>query len=501
MSPFETLGLDRKADIAQIKRAYARLLRTHRPDEDPVAFQRLHEAYEACLEQARWRDLGLDDDELEDGDAHSIAPVDPAADADAPFDAEAVAAHAIEPLHADQGVEDDGFDADAFGDDLLRRLRENTPQSVDAWLQAHDDLYSLDRKHQLQHVVVGVMEALEPATAARHFENVTRFFGLDTVAGVDGWLHHRLDDIQRRFGDASEFERVLRSHAGPNASWTDQGIARELLQPFSWLRRLCLIACPGLPGRAGALARALHAADPESALAQLNDKARRFWERATNRGGLQRERLGFMATRLALWTLVLSAYATAIDEGKSLPIDWASSFGILFLLWLAYAVVVLGLIRFRDYNQARMQWDWLLLMTLGGVGCGIVAVAAGASGVIPFVMTSVLWVSARNDGEAGHSASQVASLTAGVTAFGFAFLVLYQLADGAIATRYLGCAAAVYAFAAQAVHDVLLARARGIALTRARVQTGWMWRLFQVHAGLLVVAAAALALLKPGTGA
>lgn len=499
MSPFKTLGLDRKADIAQIKRAYARLLRTHRPDEDPVAFQRLHQAYEACLEQARWRDLGLDDDD--DDDAQSIAPVDPAADARITSDAEAVAVQAIEPLHAENNEDDDGFDADAFGEDLLRRLREDAPQAVDAWLQAHDDLYSLDRKHQLQHIVVGVLEALEPATAARHFENVTRFFGLDTVAGVDGWLHHRLDDIQRRFGDATEFERVLRTHAGPNASWTDQVIARELLQPFSWLRRLCLVVCPGLPGRAGALARALHAADPESASAQLNDKARRFWERATNRGALQRERLGFMAVRLALWTLVLSAYTTAIDEGKSLPINWASSFGVLFLLWLAYAAVVLGLIRFRDYNQARMQWDWLLLMTLGGVGCGIVAVAAGASGVIPFVMTSVLWVGARNDSESGHSASQVAALAAGAAAFGFAFLVLYQLADGAIATRYLGCAAAVYAFAMQAVHDVMLARARGIALTRARVQTGWMWRLFQVHAGLLVLAAAALALLKPGTGA
>lgn len=48
MSPFKTLGLDRKADIAQIKRACARLLRTHRPDE-VRAFQRLHEAYETCL--------------------------------------------------------------------------------------------------------------------------------------------------------------------------------------------------------------------------------------------------------------------------------------------------------------------------------------------------------------------------------------------------------------------------------------------------------------------
>ena len=500
MSPFETLGLDRKADLMQIKRAYARLLRTHRPDEDPVAFQRLHEAYEACLDELRWRDLCLDDDEEEDEQDPPLMQADSLGFAEAPFDNDGGATQAVEPLPAHDD-DDDDFDAEAFGDELLRRLREDMPQAVDGWLQAHDDLYSLDRKHRLQPVVVAALEALDPATAARHFENVTRFFGLDTVAGVDAWLHHRLDDIQRRFGDATEFERVLRSHAGPNASWTDQGIARELLQSFSWLRRLCLIVCPGLPGRTGALARALQAADPESASARLNDKARRFWERATNRNGLQRERLGFMATRVALWTMVLSAYTRAIDEGKSFFVDWASSFAMLFLLWLAYALVVLGLIRFRDYNQARMQWDWLLLITLGGVGCGIVAVAAGASGVIPFVMTTVMWVGARNDGDSGHSASQVASLTAGLAAFGFAFLALYQVADGAIATRYLGCAAAVYAFAVQGVHDAVLARAQGIALTRARLQTGWMWRVFQVHAGLLVVTAAAMALLRPGTGA
>ncbi|MGE8410314.1 MAG: J domain-containing protein [Pseudomonas sp.] len=55
MSDWEILGLEPDADERSIKRAYARLLKTHRPDEDIAAFQRLREAYESALEQTRWR--------------------------------------------------------------------------------------------------------------------------------------------------------------------------------------------------------------------------------------------------------------------------------------------------------------------------------------------------------------------------------------------------------------------------------------------------------------
>ena len=503
MSPFKILGLDKSADTAAIKRAYAKLLRVHRPDEDAAAFQRLHEAYEACLEQVRWREQGWHDDE-DDGDdgdddridasdvaepAQAIVPVDALF---APFDAGTRPADADEVVDLRIGMHPtDDFDAGAFADALIDRMRGDTRQAVEAWLQAHDDLYSLDRKHALQAVVVDALENVDAATASRHFEAVTRFFGLDTIAGTDGWLQHRLDAIQQRFGDSAEFERVLRTHAGPDASWTDRNIARELLEPFSWLRRLCLIACPGLPGRTGALARALHDADPESASTQLNAQARRFWERATDRSTLRWQRLGFMAMRAALWALIITLLLRqAGDEkefGKGFLVNVASLFAIPFGLWLAYALVVAGLMRFHDYNQSRMQWDWVLLMTAGGLACGVVAVAAGANGILAFIMTTVLWVGARKDEDQGSSASQGASLAAGATGYGLSFLVLYQLAYGVIDMRYLACIAAVYAFGSQAVNDIVLARKRGIALVRARMQAGWLWRLFQIQGALLVV--------------
>lgn len=57
MSPWEALGLTREAaaDPATVKRAYARLLKEHRPDRDPEGFRRIRDAYEILTgPMARW---------------------------------------------------------------------------------------------------------------------------------------------------------------------------------------------------------------------------------------------------------------------------------------------------------------------------------------------------------------------------------------------------------------------------------------------------------------
>lgn len=52
MSPWAILQIDASADSRTIKRAYARLLKLNRPDDDPEGFQRLHQAYKTALSQA-----------------------------------------------------------------------------------------------------------------------------------------------------------------------------------------------------------------------------------------------------------------------------------------------------------------------------------------------------------------------------------------------------------------------------------------------------------------
>ena len=45
MSPWDRLELAPTSDTRAIKKAYARLLKQHRPDQDAAAFQQLHQAY------------------------------------------------------------------------------------------------------------------------------------------------------------------------------------------------------------------------------------------------------------------------------------------------------------------------------------------------------------------------------------------------------------------------------------------------------------------------
>jgi hypothetical protein len=55
MGHWQLLDLASDADERSIKRAYARLLKNYRPDESPDEFQRLREAYETALSEARCR--------------------------------------------------------------------------------------------------------------------------------------------------------------------------------------------------------------------------------------------------------------------------------------------------------------------------------------------------------------------------------------------------------------------------------------------------------------
>jgi hypothetical protein len=69
MDCWTVLQLPEDTDERTIKRTYARLLKSCRPDDDPEGFQRLREAYEEALAYSRWRA------DWEDEEAPAQAPV------------------------------------------------------------------------------------------------------------------------------------------------------------------------------------------------------------------------------------------------------------------------------------------------------------------------------------------------------------------------------------------------------------------------------------------
>lgn len=67
MSIWEILGIERTRDITQIKRAYARQLKIHHPEDDPQGYQRLREAYDEAQRIAKQPEPEYEeDDEWED---------------------------------------------------------------------------------------------------------------------------------------------------------------------------------------------------------------------------------------------------------------------------------------------------------------------------------------------------------------------------------------------------------------------------------------------------
>lgn len=179
MSPFRTLGLPADAGAAEIKRAYARLLRSHRPDVDPDGFQRIHEAYQACLQQLQWRAQGLlddDEDDLDDAAERLAFASTQTADAGAGGEPHAASPRADADADADAGdATQAGFAIDAFFDEFLDAAR--TPGiDIEAWLHEHDALYSIENKAAVADALVWrLMEEapLQPRTLAavlRHFE-------------------------------------------------------------------------------------------------------------------------------------------------------------------------------------------------------------------------------------------------------------------------------------------------------------------------------------------
>ncbi|WP_017668124.1 TonB family protein [Sandarakinorhabdus sp. AAP62] len=81
MNPWTVLGLKPGADRDAIRRAYAKLLKSTNPEDDPEGFMRLRQAHDAALAQLQWRQQWTEEEEAQPAPAalESSAPPEPAA--------------------------------------------------------------------------------------------------------------------------------------------------------------------------------------------------------------------------------------------------------------------------------------------------------------------------------------------------------------------------------------------------------------------------------------
>ena len=243
MGPFELLGVGENADEREIKRAYARLLKSTRPDDDPQGFQRLNEAYQAALAYARqppeWdEDKWVNGQEatFTAGSAHAATSI---------TDAELLKTTACEQPPSDAAgpaaptADETPFDFDAFYGEAIVQANGWDDASLWRWLGSREDLYHLGFK---QAVGSAFFQRLQNDPDAilppGRIEVLCRFFGISE----DFWWSQRMavrSAIRR--GDTAAY-----GEPRPLA-------LRELRRPFSLWRATWVSCVPGLSKRITAL--------------------------------------------------------------------------------------------------------------------------------------------------------------------------------------------------------------------------------------------------------
>ncbi|MGY2234483.1 J domain-containing protein [Pseudomonas gingeri] len=231
MDCWSILQLPDDADQRSIKRSYARLLKTTRPDDDAEGFQRLREAYEDALEIARWRDDDEDVAEL------SVA---------APVAVSEVSRHDTLPTEVVQQQE-------WLTPGQAARLMQEYRQVLQDHLQAGRErefvnqlkLYSgqpwlqvFDHRQEWQHLILQLLH--ETRWSLPLFERVCQLFGWDERTGVTpepAWVWRAM--IQRCEQEGF-YQQLLAKAQNPQPWNANQLAAHLLLMPLTRAQQMAL---------------------------------------------------------------------------------------------------------------------------------------------------------------------------------------------------------------------------------------------------------------------
>lgn len=238
MNPFWELGLEQDADEREVKRAYAAALRQARPDQDPERFQRVNEAYRACLDWLAWqRHHDAGDDESDEADATEAAAPAPS------LSPVAIAADGADEQgpHAEySGDEHSAFpDPKQFVAELFEVSSLGSAEDIHGWLQSHPAFYAIGAREMYAPSVIAQLQD-EPNLPPRHLAALLHFFGLDEVGETRAWLEPKIEALQRRALVTPEHSAAIRLLFGRRDSETHR---REGLTPGTiWVLVMTAIA-------------------------------------------------------------------------------------------------------------------------------------------------------------------------------------------------------------------------------------------------------------------
>jgi hypothetical protein len=382
--PFSYLGLDADADERTIKRAYARLLRSARPDSDAADFQALNDAYRAALHWAQQRDArrAMPSPAWRSAASVADAEVTPAADAEPSLDTtDAKARPAADaashipwntsdrdetdlepPSHEPQihiawnqtpvdvappapsipNVAEPAFDFSAFFDALGELAGAGDADALRDWLQKQPILWSLSMKSDIGRATMATLYQHAAPMPAHCLDVVLAFFDLDHVlAGQDPL---RLGRLRRRLHVEWLLQHDRRDLAGrmrvaqPPVTLDIGFIYALLSRPFRWLEVAWRVLPPRRPSEVANFLRHLEADKVERLPASFRREQLAFWRYAGDRSRLSWPRFAVGIARCAALALIalIADSALAYDTGDAFTPVFLLAVAAVMGLWLGY---------------------------------------------------------------------------------------------------------------------------------------------------------------------
>ena len=405
---YALLGLEPGASVEEIKRAYAKLLKRTRPEDDLAAFQALQEAFEQCLAAAKRPVQATTLDESED-EGDEDGDTDESPDAYARVIDE-VLDFGYTPASQRPPTGGPGQDAPAAGASeptppappdprvletielLVERAERLHPEDLQKWLATTDVLvdfdlqlavsrelprYLLGRRSQVNAHAVGVLE---------HF-----LLGGDYHLGrVDDELRRDWEKLEA-LGEFNGKVSALRHRLGSRA----QKLAfAEITSPPSQARREALLQIPAAADVVRTLVSEIYCFDQEFAANFVEHEAKIYWHKVSDEFPAPAFDTAH-ATTIGFSTLALVLSIVQILVGNDPEQQGAALAGVTCAL-IASLVLVLSGRRFRWEALlaiALVSWGAFAVFALlldGRLPIGTIAGLACCTGVLGMLVTDVI---------------------------------------------------------------------------------------------------------------
>lgn len=400
---FDLLGLPLNADATSIKRAYAKLLRSTRPDEDPEAFQRLHAAYKTALAQAGASPMPAAKPIAQVRE--NIEPSTPSTET-APLAAQPKSDSLVASPAAPK------VNIGALAEEVIRiAVHSGNSRELTSWLQAREDFWSILIKQQTGQVLLHRLFQQPQTMSSECLDALLRFFDLDHVlSGVNPFALQQLrrrQSLQWELMPEHRYELAqriqLRRNGRPDLDALKQYL--DLLeQPLHWLRVAKTALRRGAVDRLGHFLQALCQGHINDLPASFDQRSVQFWYKATRTGTMAWQRFAINALRVTVIALVCALLATAVFvlnfATGSMPGKDALRFSAVFSFTIVGGVLGLWLLFtgwiYLDHWQglpesAPERFPWLRRLIIP-VLC-IAGFALHAAGAADFVAGPLVFAS------------------------------------------------------------------------------------------------------------